>query len=89
MRRAGGQGQRQRPARAALNGLAHLTTFNAAILAGHEKTVPQGQEGVVAALERLTKLREAILARRATADSTGKYGKVGQQRQEGFVSRSS
>jgi len=35
-------------------------------------------------LERLTKPSEAILARRTTADSTT----VGQQRQEGFVSRS-
>ena len=36
----------------------------------------------------LTKPSAAVLARRTTADSTGKYGKVVQQRQEGFVSRS-
>ena len=34
----------------------------------------------------LTKPSAAILVRRTTADSTNKYGKVGQQRQEGFVS---
>jgi hypothetical protein len=38
--------------------------------------------------EALTKCSEAILARRVTADSTNKYGKVTQQRQEHFVSAS-
>ena len=52
------------------------------------KTVHQGQEGCGRA-RAADKTQEAILARRATADGTGKYGKVGQQRQEGFVSRSS
>ena len=39
-------------------------------------------------LARLTKLSKAILARSRDRRQYKSYGKVGQQRQEGFVSRS-
>ena len=74
-RQAGGQGQRQRPARAALecgaHGLAHLTTFNATILAGHERLCHKAEEGFVAARRAAHKTQRSDPGWRTTADSNG------------------